>query len=94
MRAAGEHGHVLHVHVHKQASAGTRFQQPLGTDTCPPQRAIVIEDVREACIELRRKGYQCDRVTHNELMALTGQGYTGSLLKGEYARLWISTPSD
>eukprot|EP00974_Lingulodinium_polyedra_P000538 52483-Lingulodinium_polyedra.AAC.1 len=50
--------------------------------------------MREACVELRNVGYQCDRITLNELMASTGQEYTASLLKGDYSILWISTPSD
>ena len=50
--------------------------------------------MREACIELRSKGYTCDRITHNELMASTGQEYTGNLIKGDYNLLWIATPSD
>ena len=59
------------------------------------QKAVlVIEDIREACIELRQRGYVCARITHNELMASTGQEYTGKLIKGEYKLLWIATPSD
>eukprot|EP00974_Lingulodinium_polyedra_P024633 2384311-Lingulodinium_polyedra.AAC.1 len=49
--------------------------------------------MREACVELRSVGYQCDRITHNEIMASTGQEYAASLLKGAYSILWISTPS-
>ena len=56
--------------------------------------ALVIEDIREACIELRQRGYVCDSITHNELMASTGQEYTGNLIKGDYKLLWIATPSD
>ena len=56
--------------------------------------ALVIEDMREACIELRLHVYTCDRITHNELMASTGQEYTGNLIKGDYNLLWIATPSD
>merc|ERR1712242_58772 len=56
--------------------------------------ALVIEDIREACIELRQRGYVCDCITHNELMASTGQECTGKLIKGDYNLLWIATPSD
>ena len=57
-------------------------------------RARVIEDIREVSIELLEKGYACDRLTHKELMASTGEEYTGSLLRGDYSVLWISTTSD
>eukprot|EP00959_Pyramimonas_sp_CCMP1952_P438034 9170348-Pyramimonas_sp.AAC.1 len=29
-------------------------------------RALVIEDLRTACAELRARGYMCDRITHAE----------------------------
>ena len=81
-----------------QRSAMAQAVQPPRTDTCLPTcisaRALVVEDMREACVELRSVGYQCDRITHNEFMASTGQEYTASLLKGAYSILWISTPSD
>ena len=57
-------------------------------------QALVIEDIGEASQELVRHGYECQRITHNELMSLVGEEYTGRLLRGEYALLWISTPAD
>eukprot|EP00975_Prorocentrum_lima_P023300 4898730-Prorocentrum_lima.AAC.1 len=81
-----------------QTSLTAHAVQQSSTETCisacVSARALVVEDMREACVELRNAGYQCDRITHNELMASTGQEYTASLLKGEYSILWISTPSD
>ena len=57
-------------------------------------KALIVEDMREACIVLRLYGYECDRITHNELMASSGEELTGKLLKGDYALMWLSTPSD
>ena len=59
-----------------------------------PIRALVVEDIRAAEIELRQRGHQCDRLTHNELLSSSGTEYTGKLLRGEYSMLWISTPND
>ena len=56
--------------------------------------ALVIEDVREACVELRERGYECDRIIHNELMTSAGEEYTGKLQKGDYVLVWISTLAD
>ena len=57
-------------------------------------KALIVEDVRSAEIELKTSGYDCDRITHSEMLSSTGTEYTGKLLKGEYSLLWISTPSD
>ena len=59
-----------------------------------PGRALIVEDVRVAEVELRKQGYECDRLTHNELLSSSGAEYTGKLLKGEYNLLWICTPDD
>eukprot|EP00959_Pyramimonas_sp_CCMP1952_P156415 3271121-Pyramimonas_sp.AAC.1 len=56
--------------------------------------AIVIEDHRVACAQLRTRGYLCDRLTHNELMTTLGTQYLGGLISGDYRLLWISTPAD
>ena len=64
------------------------------TVTHNPPRALVVEDLREACEELRARGYQCDRLTHNELMSTTGELYSGRLADGEYDLVWLSTPAD
>ena len=77
----------LHGNVHPTAE--THHTQEMRT-----LRALVIEDMREACVELRSRGYQCDRITHNELMASTGEEYLGNLLRGDYDMLWIATPCD
>ena len=58
------------------------------------RKALIVEDIREAEIELKEKGYECDRITHNELLSSSGAEYTGKLLKGDYSLLWISTPND
>ena len=58
------------------------------------RRAFVIEDTREACADLRRRRYICDRITHTELMTQTGTTYLGNLIHGDYALVWISTPAD
>ncbi len=57
-------------------------------------KALIVEDIRESEIELRSRGYECDRITHNELLSSAGTEYTGKLLKGDYNLLWISTPND
>jgi hypothetical protein len=57
-------------------------------------KALIVEDLREACIILRRNGYECDRITHNELMTSTGEELTGQLIKGAYNLMWTSTPTD
>ena len=58
------------------------FGNPSALGQRPTQpRALVFEDIREACVELRRRRYECDRLTHNELMTITGEEYTGKLLK-------------
>ena len=57
-------------------------------------KALIVEDIRESDIELRKHGYECDRITHNELLSSAGTEYTGKLLKGDYSLLWISTPND
>ena len=56
--------------------------------------ALVIEDIRMACAILRLYGYQCDRLSHNELMMSVGSIHTGNLISGKYKLLWISTPAD
>ena len=56
--------------------------------------ALVIEGIGEASQELRRCGYECDRITHNELMSLVGEEYIGKLLRGDYSLMWMSTPAD
>ena len=60
----------------------------------PSGKALIVEDVRAAEIELKKRGYECDRITHNELLSSAGTEYTGRLLRGDYVLLWISTPSD
>ena len=57
-------------------------------------KALIVEDIREAEIQLRERGYECDRITHNELLSSAGATYTGKLIKGDYKLLWISTPQD
>jgi len=58
------------------------------------RNALIIEDIREAEIVLKSQGYECDRITHNELLSSAGTEYTGKLLRGDYSMLWISTPDD
>ena len=57
-------------------------------------KALIVEDIREAEIELRSRGYDCDRITHTELLSSAGTVYTGKLLKGDYSLLWMSTPNN
>ncbi len=59
-----------------------------------PCKGLIIEDIRESEIELRNRGYECDRITHHELFSSAGTEYTGKLIKGDYSLLWISTPND
>ena len=58
------------------------------------RNALIIEDIREAEIELKGRGYDCSRITHNEVLSSAGTEYTGKLLKGDYSLLWVSTPND
>ena len=53
-----------------------------------------MEDVRQADMVLKEKSYECDRLTHNEVMSSAGTEHTGKILNGEYSALWISTPND
>ena len=62
--------------------------------SCDKPTAVIIEDIRQAEMQLSGIGYTCERITHNELMATSGTEYLGKLLKGEYSLLWISTPND
>ena len=68
--------------------------QSRGATRLGGKRVFVIEDVREACQDLRKRGYTCDRITHNELMTSVGTEYLGSIINGEYFMVWISTPAD
>ena len=68
--------------------------QVSGATRLGSKRAFVIEDVREACQDLRKRGYTCDRITHNELMTSVGTEYLGAIIGGEYAMIWIGTPAD
>ena len=58
------------------------------------KKALVIEDVRLAEIELARHGYDCTRITHDEAIGTAGTTNIGKLLKGDFNVLWISTPND
>ena len=62
--------------------------------TDAPAAALIVEDIREADVALKNKGYACDRITHQELLSSAGTEYTGKLLKGDYKVLWIATPND
>ena len=57
-------------------------------------RALIVEDIREAEVQLKEVGYTCDRITHNELLSSSGTEYTGKLMQGNYSLLWISSPDD
>ena len=72
-------------------------EHPIGSDErghAHSDRALVVEDFREVEIELRKRNYECDRLTHNELLSSSGTEYTGKLLKGDYSLVWITTPND
>ena len=56
--------------------------------------AIIIEDLRGAAEELKCRRYDVERITHNELMASTGEVYNARLSRGDYDLLWIATPGD
>ena len=57
------------------ASSSTDVMQTTSQTT-----ALIIEDSREAEVELKKRGLDCERITHNELMTSTGTGYTGKLM--------------
>ena len=67
---------------------------PRSTSQRPFKRALVIEDVRLACADLRARGYHCDRIAHDELLTHIGTEYFVSLHAGGYHLLWVSTPAD
>ena len=58
------------------------------------KKALVVEDVRLAEIDLVRHGYECTRITHDEAIGTAGTTSTSKLLKGDFNVLWISTPND
>ena len=31
-------------------------------------KALIVDDISDACIELQQQGYNCDRLTHAELL--------------------------
>eukprot|EP00959_Pyramimonas_sp_CCMP1952_P169792 3547423-Pyramimonas_sp.AAC.1 len=62
--------------------------------TCLSKRAFVIEDAREACADLRVRGYICDRISHNELLTTVRTDYLGAVISGDYTLIWVSTPGD
>ena len=72
----------------------TTFHAAIPVSTTNFQRALVIEDVREATMLLRSMGYEVDRITHAELMSHLGERYAGNLKHLRYHILWISTPAD
>ena len=41
-------------------------------DYAPSEKALVVEDIRESEIELRNCGYECDRITHGEMLSSPG----------------------
>ena len=47
-------------------------------------KALIVEDIREAEVQLRTRGYECDRITYNKLLSSSGTEYTGKLLKDNY----------
>ena len=58
------------------------------------KKVLVVEDVRLAEKEFVRHGYECIRITHDEVTGTAGTDSTSKLLKGDFNVLWISTPSD
>ena len=56
-------------------------------------KAFIIEDIREAEIQLKKIGYECDRITHSEVLSQAGTAYSGKLMLQEYVILWISSPA-
>ena len=66
----------------------------LTNNTTKQPKALVVEDVREACVALRAHNYDCDRITHAEVLSHTGESYFRDILEKNYDLLWISTPSD
>ena len=60
--------------------------------TC--MHALIIEDIQCANTALCARNYTCDRITHNELMAVSGEHFGARLHSGIYHLLWICTPCD
>ena len=56
-------------------------------------RVLILEDISEATVQLREKGYECD-LTHSELLSSSGTEHTGKVFKGDYSLLWIRSPDD
>ena len=57
-------------------------------------KALITGDIRTASAELSSRGYLCDRITHDEVMASTGTQYLGNLLARDYHMLRVATPTD
>ena len=57
-------------------------------------KALVVEDIRLADIELPKYGVECTRITHPEFQGSAGQREFENLCKGSYSILWITTPKD
>ena len=74
----------------------TLTPQTINTMSTNPRKkkTIIIEDLRETAEELKGRNYDVERITHNELMASTGEVYNTGLLRGDYHLLWIATPGD
>ena len=84
---------------HSESSGESRKREPSNSaESCEsrkrdPRKALVIEDVRSAEVQLRKRNWSCDRLTHSEALS-DSQGLTAKMRNKEYSLLWISTPAN
>ena len=77
-----------------RGDAETRPSLNLSAETRASKKALIVEDVKVVEKELKGRHYECDRLTHRELLSSAGTEYTGKLFSGEYSLLWISSPQE
>ena len=66
---------------------GNRENSNPNTHSHAGRRALVIEDMKLSEQELVRHGYDCIRITHDEVTGIAGTQSTSRLLKGDYNML-------
>ena len=73
----------------------TVFTMHATTEATKTKRlALVIEDTREACQELKLHDWDCRRITHAEVLSLSADEILREIIQGHYSLLWVSIPHD
>ena len=65
----------------------------IGSCSGSKQKCLVVEDYLETTKILNNAGYDCDRVTHEEVLSRKGDEFARQVRQGEYKTLWVMTPS-